>query len=85
MFRTLALALSLCFGAASAQEAEPAWSVVIHGGAGVIERGDMDAATEAAYRAALNDAAVAAGEILDAGGSAMDAVETVIRAMEDDP
>ncbi len=85
MLRTLTLALSLTVGAASAQEAGPSWSVVIHGGAGVIERGDMDAATEAGYRAALDDAAVAAGEILQAGGSALDAVETVIRVMEDDP
>lgn len=86
MIRTV---LALCAlglsSAASAQDAEPSWSVVIHGGAGVIERGDMDAATEAAYRAALNDAAVAAGEILAGGGSAADAVETVIRVMEDDP
>lgn len=67
MIRTLALAALLSLGAASAQEAEPSWSVVIHGGAGVIERGDMDAQTEAAYRAAMNDAAVAAGDILAAG------------------
>ena len=87
MIRTLAAiaVLSLTPAAWGQEEAEPAWSVVIHGGAGVIERDNTDASTEAAYRAALSDAAVAAGEILAAGGSALDAVETVIRVMEDDP
>jgi Asparaginase len=85
VFRILALACSLSIAPASAQEAEPSWSVVIHGGAGVIEREDLDEATEAAYRAAMNDAAVAAGDILAAGGSALDAVEAVIRVLEDDP
>ena len=86
MIRTFAALFALGLAsAASAQEAEPSWSVVIHGGAGVIERGDMDASTETAYRTALNDAAEQAGEILAAGGSAADAVEAVIRVLEDDP
>lgn len=85
MIRLLALSACLLAGASHAQEVEPSWSVVIHGGAGVIERSALDAQTEAAYRAAMNDAAVAAGEILDAGGSAIDAVEAVIRVLEDDP
>ncbi len=61
------------------------WSIVLHGGAGVIERGDMDAETEAAYREALDAAIRQGGEILANGGSAMDAVEQVIRVLEDDP
>lgn len=86
MIRTLIFACVLgSLGTVSAQEAPGDWSVVIHGGAGVIERGDMDAATEAAYRTALNEAALQAGEILSAGGSALDAVEAVIRVLEDDP
>ncbi|MFP4519002.1 MAG: isoaspartyl peptidase/L-asparaginase family protein [Oceanicaulis sp.] len=76
-----ALALSVT---APALADEPRWSIVVHGGAGVIERGDMDEATEAAYRAAMNDAVEAGGQILAGGGSAIDAVETVIRALEDD-
>ncbi|MGJ3232966.1 MAG: isoaspartyl peptidase/L-asparaginase family protein [Oceanicaulis sp.] len=86
MIRSLfaaALAAGLAVPALAADDA-PSWSIVVHGGAGVIERGDMDAATEAAYRAAMNDAVEAGGQILAGGGSAMDAVETVIRALEDD-
>lgn len=82
---SLVLALSAVASACATTPAPPQWSIVIHGGAGVIERGQMDAATEAAYRAALTDAANAGGEVLARGGTALDAVETVIQRMEDDP
>jgi beta-aspartyl-peptidase (threonine type) len=45
----------------------------------------MDAATDAAYRAALTESARAGGDMLSRGGSSLDAVEAVIRRMEDDP
>jgi beta-aspartyl-peptidase (threonine type) len=64
---------------------ENRWAIVIHGGAGVIERDSMDAETEAAYRAALEAALDQGGEILSSGGAAIDAVEQIIRVMEDDP
>lgn len=87
MFRTLAAtaAALTTSGAALADDPAPQWSIVVHGGAGVIERGDMDEAAEAAYRAAMNDAVEAGGGVLAGGGSALDAVETVIRVLEDDP
>ena len=82
----LAGAMVFGLGAAAAQaEAAPKWSIVIHGGAGVIERGDMNAATEAAFRASLAAALAAGAEQLEAGKPALDAVETVIRQLEDDP
>jgi len=61
------------------------WAVVLHGGAGVIERSHMDLKTEAAYQADLQTALMKAADTLDKGGSALDAVETAIRFMEDDP
>jgi len=61
------------------------WAVVLHGGAGVIERSHMDPKTEAAYRADLKTALQKAADTLDKGGSALDAVEAAIRYMEDDP
>src|ERR1700751_1548827 len=61
------------------------WAVVLHGGAGVIERSRMDPKTEAAYRADLQTALQKAADTLDKGGSALDAVEAAIRFMEDDP
>ncbi|MDO9335261.1 MAG: isoaspartyl peptidase/L-asparaginase [Caulobacter sp.] len=70
---------------AAAQAPKPRWAIVIHGGAGVIERDSMDAATEAAYRAAMGRALAEGQGVLAKGGSALDAVEATIRVMEDDP
>jgi len=67
-----------------AQE-QPAWSLAIHGGAGVIERGSLTPEQDAAYRAALDGALQVGAEVLDNGGSALDAVEAVIQVLEDDP
>lgn len=78
-------ALSLLAFALPAAAQEQRWSIVIHGGAGVIERGRLDAETEARYRAALTQALEAGAAVLERGGSAMDAVEAAIVLMEDDP
>src|SRR5262249_21948464 len=78
------LTLCLCAGAAHAQPS-PRWSIEVHGGAGVIERARMDAATEAHYRTAMRHALATGGDILDGGGAALDAVQAVIEEMEDDP
>jgi L-asparaginase / beta-aspartyl-peptidase len=78
-------------GDADAQDAQhgvdprPDWALVLHGGAGVIERGEMDEATEAAYRSALSDALALGASMLEAGAPAMDVVEAMIRVLEDDP
>ncbi|MDO9223076.1 MAG: isoaspartyl peptidase/L-asparaginase [Caulobacter sp.] len=71
--------------AASPALARPNWAIAIHGGAGVIERKDLTPETEAAYRAAMTRAVATGTTVLDKGGSAMDAVEAVIREFEDDP
>ena len=70
---------------ATAQTPAHHWAIVIHGGAGVIERKTMDAKTEASYRASMSEALRLGVETLDHGGSSLDAVETVIRLLEDDP
>lgn len=61
------------------------WSIIIHGGAGVIERGAMDAETEAAYRSALQAALELGGAMLSGGADGTEVVEAVIRVLEDDP
>ncbi len=61
------------------------WSLAIHGGAGVIERGSLTPEQDAAYRAALDSALQVGAGVLDNGGSALDAVEAVIQVLEDDP
>ncbi|MET1113238.1 MAG: isoaspartyl peptidase/L-asparaginase [Allosphingosinicella sp.] len=61
------------------------WKLVIHGGAGVIERGQSTPGQEQEIRASL-DRALAAGEaVLATGGSALDAVERAACILEDDP
>lgn len=63
----------------------PDWSIAIHGGAGVITRASLSPEQEAAYTAALEAALQAGADILEAGGSALDAVEAAVVVMEDDP
>ena len=65
--------------------AVPHWSLGVHGGAGVIDRGDLTAQKEALYRAGLNDALSAGANILRSGGSSLDAVEAAVRVLEDNP
>ncbi|MEA3031132.1 MAG: L-asparaginase / beta-aspartyl-peptidase [Sphingomonadales bacterium] len=62
-----------------------AWRLVIHGGCGIIERGAIAPAEEAAIRAALNRSLDAGSNILAGGGSALDAVEASVAILEDDP
>jgi beta-aspartyl-peptidase (threonine type) len=73
--------------AAAAQTPLPAphWTIVVHGGAGVIERTELTPAGDAAYRASLAQATEAGAKVLDKGGSAVDAVEAAINVLEDDP
>jgi beta-aspartyl-peptidase (threonine type) len=80
LFSTMLASLS-----AQTAPAKHQWLIELHGGAGVIERNSMDAKTEAAYRASLHEALQAGAAVLDKGGSAVDAVETAIRLMEDNP
>ena len=63
----------------------PAWRLVVHGGAGVIERGRLTADQDREIRAALSRALEAGSAILARGGSALDAVEATARVLEDDP
>src|ERR1041385_2031431 len=59
--------------------------LVIHGGAGTIERSSMTPEREREYRAGLESALSAGYEIIKRGGSSVDAVEAVVRVLEDDP
>ena len=80
-----ALAGLMCAPAATAQNEAPDWAIVVHGGAGVIERGAMTPEREAEYRAAMAQALETGEAVLENGGSAIDAIEAVINGMEDDP
>jgi len=63
----------------------PDWSLVLHGGAGSIERHRLTAAQDRGVRAALALALDTGGAILSAGGGALDAVEAAVRVLEEDP
>ncbi len=77
--------LALLSACASAPEPAPRWSMVVHGGAGVIERANLSPELEAEYRAAMRQALSIGGDILAGGGDALDAVEATIVYLEDNP
>ena len=49
----LLVAATLLAAAFTPAEAAPRWSIVVHGGAGVIERKDLTPEQDTAYRAAM--------------------------------
>ena len=61
------------------------FGLVIHGGAGTIERSKMTPKREHEYRAGIEHALAAGYDILKRGGSSLDATEAAVRALEDDP
>lgn len=72
-------------GQHSAPASTPAteWTVVVHGGAGTLDRGD-DPALIAAYRASMTRALSEGKRRAEAGEKAVDIVEAVVRILEDD-
>ena len=79
-------ALLLAFAAMTAHaEDKPKTALVIHGGAGVIERSALSARDEREVRAALNRALDAGNAVLAKGGNALDAVEAAVVTLEESP
>jgi len=85
LLTSLVLAAAATLPAAPLPAAEHPIVIVIHGGAGVIERSRMSPEREASYRAGLSAALDAGYAVLEQGGSSLDAVGAAIRTMEDDP
>ena len=63
----------------------PRWTLVVHGGSGIIERGLLTPEQDATARAGLAAALEAGAAVLAADGRALDAVEAAVRVLEDDP
>ena len=61
------------------------WSLALHGGAGVMTRGEMTPALDAAYRESLRAALAAGQDVLEHDGSALDATQAALVVLEDDP
>lgn len=74
-----------CGTAVAGFAADKPFGLVLHGGAGVIERKDLSPEREAAYRAKLAEARDAGYVILERGGTALDAVIAVVTILEDSP
>ena len=68
---------------ASAQT-PPRWTLVIHGGAGTIERDKLTPQQDRDIRSALNRALDAGGKVLADGGAALDAVTAAVMVLEND-
>jgi L-asparaginase / beta-aspartyl-peptidase len=83
MIKTLSLLTAALMTIAAAPA--PKWTLVIHGGAGVIERAKLKPEADAAIRAALNLSLETGSAVLKKGGTSLDAVEAAIRILEDDP
>lgn len=58
-------------------------AIAIHGGAGTILKSSMTEVKEAAYKKALQEALLAGEKVLEAKGSALDAVEMAVCSLED--
>ena len=69
---------------AQAQQ-KPKWTLVIHGGAGIIEKDKITPEQEAGVRAGLSAALDAGSKVLAGGGSATDDVGAAVQVLEDDP
>ncbi|RYD88050.1 MAG: isoaspartyl peptidase/L-asparaginase, partial [Sphingomonadales bacterium] len=61
--------------------AQPRWSLVIHGGAGILTRDSVSPEQETGARAGLAAALAAGSEILSAGGDALDAVQAAVQVL----
>jgi beta-aspartyl-peptidase (threonine type) len=64
---------------------EQGWKLVIHGGAGIIEKARMTPEKDREIRDALDHALATGAAVLAADGSAVDAVEAAVGQLEDDP
>jgi beta-aspartyl-peptidase (threonine type) len=91
MERTAALGVGLlAMAAAAGGQTGPriesrSYAIAVHGGAGVIRKGSLSAEKEAAVRKALEAAVLRGKEILERGGSSLDAVEAAVKLLEDAP
>lgn len=58
------------------------WSIALHGGAGAVSK-DMPEDRQQAYMESLEEALAIGAEILENGGSALDAIEKTVNYLED--
>ena len=59
--------------------------LVIHGGAGTLNKSQFTPALEAKYKSGLDSALLVGNSILEKGGTALDAVEATVKVLENNP
>jgi len=64
---------------------EKNFAIALHGGAQNRTKGEISPELELQYRAGLDEALLSAWDLLEQGHSALDAVETAVRSLEDNP
>src|SRR5437867_12270865 len=79
-----ALAGAQQFGRMSSTK-ESKIGLVVHGGAGTMERNKITPEREREYRAGIENALRARWDSLHHGGASLDATEAAVRVTEDDP
>lgn len=82
--KPLALAL-LAASLATPAFAKTDFAIVIHGGAGTINKASMTAAQQADYERTLKTAVNAGYLVLEQGGSSLDAITKAVLVLEDSP
>ena len=85
MIRPFLIAGALLMSLPATAQTKPEWTLVIHGGAGVMERAKMTPEREAAARKGLDAALEAGSKVLASGGGAVDAVEAAVEGLGDGP
>jgi len=83
-FKPLALALVVT-GLAMPAVAKTDFAIVIHGGAGTINKASMTQAQQADYERTLKAAVDAGYVVLEQGGSSLDAITKAVLVLEDSP
>lgn len=85
MKRFLSIIILVCFFAEGINAQSGKFGLVIHGGAGSITKSNMSPEKEKEYAGKLNEALKTGYDILNNGGSSLDAVVTAINILEDSP
>ena len=90
MFKAIFAALTaVTLGSSALAQADkadtPRWSIAVHGGAGTINREQITPEQDRTIRAVLAKALAAGSQILEDGGTAIDAITATIMILEDDP
>lgn len=83
----IVIAILVLFGAMACEEPETSqteWALALHGGAGTISR-EMPDSLKQQYYEGLREALRVGEIVLREGGSALDAVELVVKNLEDNP